>query len=130
MLNINREIPDSLEVCEGKTMKKLFLAILILFLLLSCDLIDSNRTVRFYASSTSGLVSGSYLWAGGFNVFSNEPSPWSMDVKTEKDDYVILTVTNSLYTGTVTAKIYFNDMLFREISGTDWDIIQVAGYVE
>ncbi len=63
-------------------------------------------------------------------MFSNEPSPWSMDVKTEKDDYVILTVTNSLYTGTVTAKIYFNDMLFREISGTDWDIIQVAGYVE
>ena len=110
-------------------MKKSLLIILVLFLLLSCDL-DTSRTVQFYASSTSGLVLGNYLWAGGFNSFSDEPSPWSVEVEAEKGDYVILTVANSLGTGTVAARIYVDGALFREITGTDGDIIQVAGYVE
>jgi len=105
------------------------LVILVIFLLLSCDL-DPGRTVRFYASSTSGLVLGNYFWSGGFNTFIDRPSPWSVDVETEKGDYVILTVTNSLSTGTVTARIYVDGALFRENTGLDADIIQVAGYVE
>ena len=108
---------------------KYWLIVLVLFLLLSCDL-DTSRTVQFYASSTSGFVSGNYLWIGGFNSIADKPSPWSVEVETEKDDYVILTIFNSLGTGTVTAKIYVDGTLFREISGTDWDIVQVAGYVE
>ena len=110
-------------------MKRIWLIVLVLFLLLSCDL-DTSRTVQFYASSTSGFVSGNYLWIGGFNSIADKPSPWSVDVGTEKDDYVILTVFNSLGTGTVTAKIYVDGALFREISGTNWDIVQIAGYVE
>ena len=110
-------------------MKKAFLIILVLFLLLSCK-VDTSRVVRFYASSTSGSVSGNYLWVGGFNSITDKPSPWSVDVETEKDDYVILTVSNSLGTGTITAKIYVDGTLFREITGTDWEFIQVAGYVE
>ena len=111
-------------------MKKIaLLAILVLVLLLSCDL-DPGREVRFYASSTSGSVLGNYYWAGDFNMFIDEPSPWSVDVAVEKGDYVILTVTNTWSAGTVTARIYVDGTLFRENTGLDADIIQVAGYVE
>jgi len=113
-------------------MKKIIaisLILLTLTALVSCDL-DSARTVRFYASSTSGLVTGNYYWSGGMTMFNDRTSPWSIEVETEKGDQVILTVTNSLGTGTIVARIYVDDVLFRENTGIDMDIIQVAGYVE
>ena len=112
-------------------MKSIAILVILVLLLLSCDL-DPGRMVRFYASSTSGLVFGSYMTSVDYinNWLYDEPSPWSVDVAAEKGDYVLLTVTNSLSTGTVVGRIYVDGVLFGEKSGTDSAIIQVGGYID
>jgi len=104
------------------------LIILILGLVVSCDLLDSSRTVQFYASATSGLLLGNYYISsdGVLNSFSNQTSPWSVEIEGKKGDYVILTVGGD--PGDLTARIYVNGALFKEKIGTT--IIQVAGYLE
>jgi hypothetical protein len=106
-----------------------FLTVLVMSLFISCNP-DKSRTVRFYASSSSGEVSGNYLWSGGASVFSDKPSPWHIDVETEEGDYVVMMATNSSGIGTVVARIYVDGELFRENTGQDMDIIQVAGFIE
>lgn len=109
-------------------MKKWILVLslaLILAFVMSCDL-DTSRMVQFYASATSGLLLGNYYISsdGVLNSFSNQTSPWSVEIEGKKGDYVILTITG----GDLTARIYVDGVLWKEKTGTT--ILQVGGYIE
>ena len=91
--------------------KIMILSLALTVILLACES-DTSRIVRFYASSTSGLVSGNYMSSAGLNIFIDRPSPLSVKVETERCDYVILTASSSLSTGTMTARIYVDGELF------------------
>ena len=86
--------------------------------------------MRFHASSTSDWVTANYLWPGGSNVLSDQPSPWYIDVEAEQDDYVLMMTANIMDTGKVVARIYVDSELFRENTGQDMDLIQVDGFIE
>lgn len=112
-------------------MKKIaILAVLVLFLLLSCDL-DTSRTVKFCAGSTSGVVYGSYLTSVDniTTIFIDFSSPWSVEVEVEKGDYVLLTIYGDL-SDILTARIYVDSKLFREKIETGVETIQIDGYVD
>ena len=104
------------------------LILLIFGLLGSCDLLDPSRVVQFYASTTSGLLLGSYFVEtdGVINTFVEEPSPWSVEIDGTKGDKVILTVGGG--DQEVTARIYVDGVLFKEKVGTL--IVQITGYLE
>jgi len=106
------------------------LVILVLFLLPSCYL-TTNRTVQFYANSTSDVVYGSYLTSiDSINhIFIDLSPPWSLDVEAEKGEYVLLTVSGDL-ADALTARIYVDGDLFREKNETGVILIQVGGYIE
>jgi hypothetical protein len=117
-------------VREEPVVSKKFWAVALLalsLLVVSCDL-DTSRTVRFYASSTSSLTTVIYYNSadGVHNNVVSPASPWSIETEGEQGDFVILTVGG--VPGDLTARIYIDGTLFKEKTGTT--IIQVYGYVE
>ena len=115
---------------RGQWMKRWGIALLILLILVlmvACDLLDPSRVVQFYASTTSGLLTGNYFIEtdGVINNFIEASSPWSVEIDGNKGDYVILTVGGD---EDVTARIYVDGTLFKEKVGTF--VIQIAGYLE
>ena len=100
-------------------------------LVVSCDL-DTSRTVRFYASSTFGTVSVEYFCgdpsSGDYISLDDQVSPWSVEVKAEKGDYVELFVGDLLNEEGLIARIYVDGKLFKEDTG-DF-LAWVSGYVE
>ena len=97
----------------------------ILLLILTSCVLDTDRTVQFYASATIGLTSVSYLTATEYNAFYAPPSPWSVETECEKGDYVILSVSGD---GDLIARIYVDGVLWKEKTGTD--IPTFGGYLK
>jgi hypothetical protein len=54
----------------------------------SCDLLDTSRTVQFYATDTTGIVSGNYCISseGVINSYFDQTSPWSVEIEGKKGD--------------------------------------------
>ena len=103
-------------------------------LVISCVPEDTSRTVRFYASSTSGTVSVDYFcgeedsFSDGYISLDDQISPWSVEMEAEVGDYVYLIAGNLLGEEGLIARIYVDGKLFEEDTGDSF--AWVFGYVE
>jgi hypothetical protein len=116
---------------KGGNVKKLAVLLVVVLasaFLTSCDF-NRSRTVTFFADAGTETVLGNYVASGAFASFSGEPSPWSVDVSAEKNDYVLLTVAIESGSGSLTARVYVDDVLFNQANGTDAAIVQVGGFI-
>ena len=112
-------------------MKRPFILLIVILasaLLTSC-VINRSRMVTFSADAGSGTVFGNYLISGELIPFDGEASPWSVDVATDKNDFVLLTVAIDSGSTSLTARVYVDNVLFAEESGTDFDFVQVGGWI-
>jgi len=106
-----------------------FALLALLSALTSCVLLDPGRSVRLYASSTSGSVLGNYLCGGIFSSFS-QASPWSIEMEAEKGDMVILTAGSGSGPGAATVRIFVDGGLIKEATGQTSAIIQISVRLE
>jgi len=117
-------------------MKRRYWLVIVLalsLLVVSCVPEDTSRTVRFYASSTSGKVSVDYYcgddrFSGDLISLDNQVSPWSIETEAEKGDWAELFAGNLIDEEGLTARIYIDGKLFQD--DTEPLFAWVCGWVE
>ena len=92
--------------------------VLALVALFSCE-IDTARTVGLEGESAGGQVSGWYEVMGVTTHYTNETSPWSVTVASEKGDEVTLMVGDAAGNPVaVTGRIYVSGVLRVETTAS------------